>query len=63
MARFWVEFVSQGMIEAAQTVDALSPLSAAQKAANGPVTVRQSESRWIRVTRVRRSMAHEFVRM
>jgi hypothetical protein len=62
MARFWVEFVNQGMVEAAQTVDAPTPLLAARKSVNGSVTLRQAESWWIKVTPVRKSMAYGFVR-
>jgi hypothetical protein len=62
MARFWVEFINHGKVEGAQTVDAPSPLSAAQRAASGPVTLRQNETRWIRVTPVRKSLSYEFVR-
>lgn len=63
MARFWVEFIDHGVVDAAMTVDAPSALQAAEKAANGTVGQRrEDDSCFIRVTPVRKSTAYEFVR-
>ena len=62
MARFWVEFISRDFVESAQTIDAPTPIEAAQKAASGAVTARRAEGDWIKVTPVWRSTAFEFVR-
>lgn len=62
MARFWVEFISAGMVEAASTMDAPTPVQAAQKAANATVIMRTGQDAWIKVTPVRSSTAYEFAR-
>jgi len=62
MARFWVEFIDSGFVQSASTVDAPTPLEAAQKAANGRVTFRREEIEWIKVTPAMKSAAYEFVR-
>lgn len=62
MARFWVEIIDSGAIESASTIDASTPIRAAEALAKEAVTFRRNEERFIKVTPTGAQQSFQFVR-